>query len=223
MASPVCTNAAAAAAGSRAGQGLPVPRRGALPSSAPVALRRRSLPTRGPGLSLRCAGADCSEPALVTVAEKLDAAAAARKARAFAGAGGDEEKGRVEAVNGASSVAVEEPVAVAVPFAPSEQSLVAVDIAGDDAVSQALGSKLGFEEISTYVMYGTGAFFAGWILSAVISALDSIPLLPKILEIVGLGYTIWFGTRYLLFKENRDELLVKVEDLKRRIVGSDDE
>ncbi|CAL5051847.1 unnamed protein product [Urochloa decumbens] len=220
MASPVCTNAAAAG-GSRAGQGLPVPRRGALPSSAPVALRRRSLPTRG--LSLRCAGADWSEPTLVTVAEKLDAAAAARKARAFAGAGGDEAKGRVEAVNGASSVAVEEPVAVAVPFAPLEQSLVAVDIAGDDAVSQALGSKLGFEEISTYVMYGTGAFFAGWILSAVISALDSIPLLPKILEIVGLGYTIWFGTRYLLFKENRDELLVKVEDLKRRIVGSDDE
>ncbi|CAN6208240.1 unnamed protein product [Urochloa humidicola] len=222
MASPVCTNAAAA--GIRAGHGLPVPRHGSSPSSAPVSLRRRTLPSRGPGLSLRCAGTDWSEPALVTVKEKLDAAVAARKARAFAGAGGEEEKGRVEAViNGASSVAVEEPVAVAVPFAPLEQSLVAMDSVGDDALSQALGSKLGLEEISTYVIYGTGAFFAGWILSAVISALDSIPLLPKILEIVGLGYTIWFGTRYLLFKENRDELLVKIEGLKRRIVGSGDE
>ncbi|CAN6214562.1 unnamed protein product [Urochloa humidicola] len=215
MASPVCANAAA---GTRAGHGLPAPRRRPSPSSAPVALRRRTLPTRGPGLSLRCASADWSEPALVTVSEKLDAAAAARKAQAFAGAGGEEA-----VINGASCVAVEEPVAVAVPFAPLEQSLVAVDGVGDDALSQALGSKLGLEEISTYAIYGIGAFFAGWILSAVVSALDSIPLLPKILEIVGLGYTIWFGTRYLVFKENRDELLVKVEDLKRRIVGSGDE
>ena len=36
--------------------------------------------------------------------------------------------------------------------------------------------QLGFEEASTYVMYGAGAFFAGWILSAVVTALDSIPL-----------------------------------------------
>ncbi|KAG2605494.1 uncharacterized protein LOC120670954 isoform X1 [Panicum virgatum] len=217
MASPACTTNAAA--GTRAGHGLPVPRRGPSPSSAPVALRRCSLPTRG--LSLRCAGTDWSDPAFVTVAEKLDAAAAARKARALAGAGGEEEKGRVEAFNGVISGAVEEqPVAV-----PFEQSLVAVDsvVGNNDALSRALGSKLGLEEISTYVIYGTGAFFAGWILSAVVSALDSIPLLPKILEIVGLGYTIWFGTRYLLFKENRDELLVKVEDLKSRIVGSSDE
>ncbi|PAN24819.1 hypothetical protein PAHAL_4G254900 [Panicum hallii] len=219
MASPVCTTNAAA--GTRAGHGLPVPRGGPPPPSAPAVLRRRTLPTRG--LSLRCACADWSEPAFVTVAEKLDAAAA-RKARAFAGAGGDEEKGQVEAFNGVSSGAVEEHP-VAVPFAPFEQSLVAVDsVVGDnDALSQALGSKLGFKEISTYAIYGTGAFFAGWFLSAVVSVLDSIPLLPKILEIVGLGYTIWFGTRYLLFKENRDELLVKVEDLKRRIFGSCDE
>jgi len=38
---------------------------------------------------------------------------------------------------------------------------------------------LGFEEISTYAIYGTGAFFAGWILSAVVSALDSIPLVSS--------------------------------------------
>uniref|UniRef100_A0A0A9BRI8 Cyanobacterial aminoacyl-tRNA synthetase CAAD domain-containing protein n=1 Tax=Arundo donax TaxID=35708 RepID=A0A0A9BRI8_ARUDO len=211
MASSISTNAAARA-------DLPLPRRRSSPStlapSAPVTLRHRSLPKRG----LRCAGADWPEPAFVAVAEKLDAA---RKARAAAGSGGEDEKGRTGAINGVGGGAVEEPVAV--PFAPFEQSLVAVDSIGDDALGQPLGSKLGFEETPTYVIYGTGAFFAGWILSAVVSAIDSIPLLPKILEIVGLGYTIWFSTRYLLFKENRDELLVKFEDLKRRIVGSGDE
>ncbi|KAL6605952.1 hypothetical protein ACP70R_041605 [Stipagrostis hirtigluma subsp. patula] len=215
MASPVCTNSAAAALA-----GLPHLRRGLPPSSvvlsASFTLRRRSLPTRG----LRCAGADWTEPAFVSVAEKLDAAAAA-ETRAAVGTGGEEEKDRLGAINGLGGGAVEEPVAV--PFGPFEQSLVAVDSVGDDALSQALGSKLSFQETSKYVIYGTGAFFAGWILSAVVSAIDSIPLLPKILEIVGLGYTIWFSTRYLLFKENRDELLVKVEDVKRRIVGSGDE
>lgn len=106
-----------------------------------------------------------------------------------------------------------------VPFASLEQSLVPVDSAGDEA----LASKFGFKEISAYVMYGSGAFFAGWILSAVVSAIDSVPLLPKILEIVGLGYAIWFSIRYLIFKENRDELLLKVGDLKRRVIGSGDE
>ena len=79
----------------------------------------------------------------MAVAEKLYAAAAARKARAFAGAGGEEEKGRVQAFSGVSSGAVEEQP-VAVPFAPFEQSLVAVDsvVGNNDALSRALGSKV---------------------------------------------------------------------------------
>jgi hypothetical protein len=79
------------------------------------------------GLSLRCAGADWCEPALVTVAEKPDAAAVARKAPAFNAVGGEGKNGRVEAINGVSSNAVEEPVPVALPFAPLDQSLVHVD------------------------------------------------------------------------------------------------
>ncbi|XP_047064289.1 uncharacterized protein LOC124672034 [Lolium rigidum] len=116
----------------------------------------------------------------------------------------------------AAVVAIKE--AVDVPLPPFEQSLVAVGSASDSAAA----NKLGFKETFTYVMYGTGAFVAGWILSAFISAIESIPLLPRILEIVGLGYTIWFSSRYLLFKENRDELFAKAYDLKLKIIGSDD-
>lgn len=36
-----------------------------------------------------------------------------------------------------------------------------------------------FEGTSTYAIYGAGAFFAGWILSAIVSALDSIPLVSS--------------------------------------------
>ncbi|KAF7100249.1 hypothetical protein CFC21_101783 [Triticum aestivum] len=102
--------------------------------------------------------------------------------------------------------------------APFGHNLVAVDIAGDEVAA----NKLGLKEMATYVIYGTGAFFAGWVLSAVVSAIDSIPLLPRILEMVGLGYTVWFSSRYLLFKDNREELFAKAYDLKMRIVGSGD-
>uniref|UniRef100_A0ACD5ZR37 Uncharacterized protein n=1 Tax=Avena sativa TaxID=4498 RepID=A0ACD5ZR37_AVESA len=106
----------------------------------------------------------------------------------------------------------------AAPLPPFERSLVAAGIVADEAAV----SKLGFKEVFTYAMYGTGAFVIGWILSAVVSVIESVPLLPRILEIVGLGYAIWFCSRYLLFKENRDELFAKAYDLKVRIIGSGD-
>ncbi|KAF7107570.1 hypothetical protein CFC21_108181 [Triticum aestivum] len=102
--------------------------------------------------------------------------------------------------------------------APFGHNLVALGIAGDEEAA----NKLGLKEMATYVIYGTGAFFAGWVLSAVVSAIDSIPLLPRILEMVGLGYTVWFSSRYLLFKKNREELFARAYDLKMKIVGSGD-
>ena len=77
-------------------------------------------------------------------------------------------------------------------------------------------------------------------LTALVSALPS--QLPKVLELVGLGYSTWFVYRYLLFKarvrahpiaragpfeeanalplqESRKELAADVEELKKRISG----
>ncbi|KAG2661314.1 hypothetical protein PVAP13_1KG497900 [Panicum virgatum] len=45
--------------------------------------------------------------------------------------------------------------------------------------------------------------------------------LPKIMELVGLGYTGWFVYRYLLFKESRKELAEDIESLKKKIAGTE--
>lgn len=50
-------------------------------------------------------------------------------------------------------------------------------------------------------------------------AINSVPLLPKVFELVGLGYSAWFTYRYLLFKSNREELLDDIEVLKKKIAG----
>ncbi|XWS76930.1 hypothetical protein CRYUN_Cryun01aG0219400 [Craigia yunnanensis] len=68
------------------------------------------------------------------------------------------------------------------------------------------------ENKSTVLLYGGGAIVAVW--------LSSI-FLPKIMEFVGLGYTGWFVYRYLLFKSSRKELATDIEELKKKIDGTE--
>ncbi|PIN01562.1 hypothetical protein CDL12_25930 [Handroanthus impetiginosus] len=77
------------------------------------------------------------------------------------------------------------------------------------------------ENKSTVLLYGGGAIVAVWLASIVVGAINSIPLLPKIMELVGLGYTGWFVYRYLLFKSGRKELVSEVEAIKKKIAGAE--
>ncbi|KVH91101.1 protein CURVATURE THYLAKOID 1A, chloroplastic-like [Cynara cardunculus var. scolymus] len=77
------------------------------------------------------------------------------------------------------------------------------------------------ENKSTVIVYGGGAVVAIWLSSIVVGAINSVPLLPKILELVGLGYTGWFVYRYLLFKSSRKELATDIESIKKKIAGTE--
>lgn len=56
---------------------------------------------------------------------------------------------------------------------------------------------------------------------AVLDAINDIPLLAPIFEIVGIGYTAWFVNRYLLKVETRKELADEFTALKGQVVGKD--
>jgi len=58
-----------------------------------------------------------------------------------------------------------------------------------------------------------------YITLAVLDAIDDIPLLSPVLELVGLAYTGWFVWRYLLKASTRKELLAEFEALKSQVVG----
>ncbi|KAK4415877.1 protein CURVATURE THYLAKOID 1A, chloroplastic [Sesamum alatum] len=77
------------------------------------------------------------------------------------------------------------------------------------------------ENKSTVLIYGGGAVVAVWLASVVVGAINSVPLLPKIMELVGLGYTGWFVYRYLLFKSSRKELATDIEAIKKKIAGTE--
>eukprot|EP00850_Spirogloea_muscicola_P006378 SM000030S11387 [mRNA] locus=s30:484723:486287:- [translate_table: standard] len=76
------------------------------------------------------------------------------------------------------------------------------------------------ENKGAVIAYASGAFVALWFSSTIVGAVNSVPLLPKLLELVGLGYTGWFVYRYLLFKSSRKELLEEIEVIKGKITGA---
>ncbi|KAF7090850.1 hypothetical protein CFC21_093543 [Triticum aestivum] len=94
---------------------------------------------------------------------------------------------------------------------------------GDELVDDLKAKWDAVENKSTVLTYAGGAIVAVWFSSVIVGAINSLPLLPKIMELVGLGYSGWFVYRYLLFKERREELADDVESLKKSIAGTEAE
>merc|ERR1712224_1107299 len=75
------------------------------------------------------------------------------------------------------------------------------------------------EDKTSVVLYGSGAIVLLWLASTIVGSVGNIPLLPKLMELVGLSYTAWFTYRYLLMKTTRQELVQDIEELKKKISG----
>ncbi|XP_075510395.1 uncharacterized protein LOC142546522 isoform X2 [Primulina tabacum] len=86
-----------------------------------------------------------------------------------------------------------------------------------------LNIKFDYENKYSIVALGIGGLISLRIAVAVIGAIDSIPLFPKVLELVGLGYTIWFTTRYLIFEQKRGEFVARVKQFKEEVIGQEND
>ncbi|CAG9461209.1 unnamed protein product [Pedinophyceae sp. YPF-701] len=92
-----------------------------------------------------------------------------------------------------------------------------VDVESIIADAKASWDKV--EDKTTAIIYVVGGIVALWLASTVVGAVNSVPLLPKLMELIGLSYSAWFVYRYLLFKSSRQELVADIEDLKKKITG----
>jgi valyl-tRNA synthetase len=70
----------------------------------------------------------------------------------------------------------------------------------------------------------TGLFFVAFLtvkcFVAALNAINEIPLLPTIFELIGMGYSGWFVYRYLLKASQREELGKILQELKTEFIGS---
>lgn len=55
---------------------------------------------------------------------------------------------------------------------------------------------------------------------AILDAINDIPLLSPVFELVGIGYTGWFVYRYLLRASTRQELGEELNTIKGQVIGS---
>ncbi|CAO2835382.1 unnamed protein product [Amaranthus hypochondriacus] len=64
------------------------------------------------------------------------------------------------------------------------------------------------------------AGFVGlWGSAGLISAIDKLPLIPGVLEIVGIGYSGWFAYKNLLSADKREALIQKIKDTYKDTIG----
>ncbi|KAE9615334.1 hypothetical protein Lal_00048467 [Lupinus albus] len=59
-----------------------------------------------------------------------------------------------------------------------------------------------------------------WGSTGLISAIDRLPLIPGVLEVVGIGYTGWFAYKNLVFKPDREALVQKIKETYSEVIGS---
>lgn len=66
------------------------------------------------------------------------------------------------------------------------------------------------------------AIVAVKLLLAILDAINDIPLLSPLLELVGMGYSAWFVYRYLWKASSRQELATDFNRLKEQVLGKFD-
>eukprot|EP00179_Madagascaria_erythrocladioides_P020316 CAMPEP_0198334338 /NCGR_PEP_ID=MMETSP1450-20131203/19550_1 /TAXON_ID=753684 ORGANISM="Madagascaria erythrocladiodes, Strain CCMP3234" /NCGR_SAMPLE_ID=MMETSP1450 /ASSEMBLY_ACC=CAM_ASM_001115 /LENGTH=168 /DNA_ID=CAMNT_0044038921 /DNA_START=149 /DNA_END=655 /DNA_ORIENTATION=- len=59
------------------------------------------------------------------------------------------------------------------------------------------------------------------VLQAIINAVNGLPVLPGLFELVGLSYTSWFIWRYLIYNDTRDELVSNVREFVGKTTKKD--
>ncbi|KAL5230357.1 hypothetical protein ABZP36_029133 [Zizania latifolia] len=58
-----------------------------------------------------------------------------------------------------------------------------------------------------------------WSAGGVVSAIDRLPVIPGLMEAVGIGYSGWFAYRNLLFKPDREAFFAKVREVYEDIIS----
>ncbi|KAG1681176.1 hypothetical protein FOA52_015619 [Chlamydomonas sp. UWO 241] len=89
-----------------------------------------------------------------------------------------------------------------------------------DAELLALEARAKWAEISVSgptIAASAGALAIVVLSVSFIGVVDNVPLLPKVLEVLGLGYGAFFANKYLLFKDRREVLAKDFQEAKDRL------
>jgi len=75
------------------------------------------------------------------------------------------------------------------------------------------------EDKPAAVIVTLGAILVLSALSGVVNAIDRIPVVSDLIELVGVGVTGWFTYRYLVFGPDREELVQNIQTFLKKVYG----
>ena len=75
------------------------------------------------------------------------------------------------------------------------------------------------EDLVALLGVGFASVAALWASVSVITAIDKLPVLPGVFELIGILFSTWFVYRYLLFKPDRKELAEIIKKSLSDIIG----
>jgi len=73
------------------------------------------------------------------------------------------------------------------------------------------------EEKPAVVAISIASFIAIWAASGVVDAVDKLPLVGGLLEVIGLGVSGWFAYRYLFNAADREELKDNIDNFFKKV------
>jgi len=95
-------------------------------------------------------------------------------------------------------------------------------------LQEALGNTTNFlqtkweetEDKPAAIAVTAGAFLVLIAASSVVDAIDKIPIVSDLIELVGIGVTGWFVWRFLLFGPDREELISNIKTFVKKVYGA---
>ena len=151
--------------------------------------------------------------ALTTVAITARPALVARRA---------DRQGRVIATSARVPTVVARRSAVVVRAEPEEKSSIDTEALSESAgavVEDVKAKWEATEEKPAAIALALAGFVAVWAASGVVGAVDKLPVIGDLFELIGLLVTGWFVYRYLLFGPDRAELKTKVDGFVGKMTG----
>jgi cytochrome c oxidase assembly factor CtaG len=78
-----------------------------------------------------------------------------------------------------------------------------------------------FKDPLTVLALFIGGGVTVYLTLSLLDAINDIPLLAPVFELVGIGFAVWFTWRYLWTSQGRQELMQEFQTLKQQVLGSD--
>ncbi|KYC36158.1 hypothetical protein WA1_41200 [Scytonema hofmannii PCC 7110] len=79
-----------------------------------------------------------------------------------------------------------------------------------------------YQQLTVTIVLIAATIVTGKVVLAILDAINDIPLLYPIFELIGISYTTWFVFRYLLKGSTRQELAEQIQSIKNDILGTQD-